>query len=420
MSKAHAEFTVLKSKAFRDEYPHKDLLDSLEAALKPVKVEPGTVEADIEALVEACPQFDNDGGPRGFGPPPPAHMALLKRGFDAVPALIRYATDIRLCRAASQAFMKLPPKIFLLGQLVARLLDAIGGPELEWGWLMSDNERTTETKKLEEWWAKAREEGEEKYLRRNLMKEQRHLNNDTLTLVATRYPAIILEKFEAQLKQGADAGNIIDAVSRSSMSRDAKLSVFREGTRSKDLAGREAALRALKPLDERAFLAELIKTLDSFGESADAEFLMMAPETRYPYLLLLTDDQKAWDALARAAKRAEVGLRMEYLRHLAHGGARTFHASNGWVCWRRSWTTRRSMTMRAPTRVCRARSSSGRSSRCVTLPPRLQRTRLKSRSGRKMTGTRRNGRPSGPRFVRPSRMKGLNRPGRNNATGGTQ
>src|SRR5262249_56595320 len=70
------------------------LLRSLEAALLPSKATPGSIEAQIDALVGACSTnlsfFNNE--------PDRYYLRLVVAGFAAVPDLIKHLDDNRLTR----------------------------------------------------------------------------------------------------------------------------------------------------------------------------------------------------------------------------------------------------------------------------------------------------------------------------------
>jgi hypothetical protein len=65
-------------------------------------------------------------------------------------------------------------------------------------------------------------------------------------------------------------------------------------------------------LDRQQFAEILIKTLDGFS-GKPTERYWTCPESALAYLVVEADNEGAWQALERLAKKADVGLRMEIL-----------------------------------------------------------------------------------------------------------
>jgi hypothetical protein len=303
MQQSFDEFAVL-----REEYtgPEREaFLNALKATIAPITAEPGTVEYDVAMLREVR-------GPDRYNRTRERDQRsenVLLRGFDAVPELIRSLDDKRLTRVASQAFMKVPARIRTVGELAYGTLIAISAGSLQ------GRSRLDRKQAAEEWWAAAQEVGERAYLEEKLGDLDDKFTEGTLRIIAGKYPDMLLEQFLKALESDTPVPHVMhELLAESSLPNEQKVRAFRKGAGSPDLGIRRASLHQLHNLNDEMFVDILVETLDSFGEKASGPAFWTTPEAGFTHLVLLTEDQRAWDALTRATQRAEVGLRMEYMR----------------------------------------------------------------------------------------------------------
>jgi len=143
-----------------DTVPNRALLKSLELALVPSKAKPGSVEAQIDGLVD----YVVNTGTIGLFEPDDHYWRLAELGFDAVPALIEHLDDDRLTRGMMQGFNNFPSWNLRVRFLVSDLLEGLAGQDLGRDWLRRQQGYEVEKAEAKKWWDEARKVGEERYL----------------------------------------------------------------------------------------------------------------------------------------------------------------------------------------------------------------------------------------------------------------
>ncbi len=278
---------------------HLDIINSLEAALRPRKAKPGKAQALIGALV-ANPQKKNRGT---------ISDELLELGFGAVPALIDHLDDERMTRCSRGGFMNNPARHDKIKDVVVYLLGEIAGDGL-----------SDEISKpiAEKWWKEARALGQEKYaLRHALNRDQGCFDPYQLEVLRKRYPRRLPGLYRKILDDhpDIDSSSLAEAIADSSLPLDEKLKLLRDGATRKNLKHRSGALDQLLELDRPYFLEVVRKTLrdlprDVKGSYGDAE------EARFARFIVLADEPDLWNELRTVARRSSVGLRMELLENV--------------------------------------------------------------------------------------------------------
>src|SRR5262249_14975348 len=110
--------------------------------------------------------------------------------------------------------------------------------------------------------------------------------------------------------------HLAEAIAGSSLSREEKMELFVLAAGNKSPEHQYPALLELKKLDAERHVTLLIVTLENFPRS-------LTLPTRYhreidvASLVLTPDDPRAWQALERATRRADLDLRMALLNNLA-------------------------------------------------------------------------------------------------------
>lgn len=175
------------------------LLRSLEAALRPSNATPGSVESEIDYLVELSGETvggqDILEGDRKY-----AELAL--RGFAAVPELLKHVSDDRLTRAFVGGSNRMAiPRHLRVGELVSAIIGNIAGDDLDRGWIGRRSEFSPKRMaEAEKWWTAASKQSEEAYFVAHILPAQ--VNEQPrlplrlmLITIAKRYPARLAEVF---------------------------------------------------------------------------------------------------------------------------------------------------------------------------------------------------------------------------------
>jgi hypothetical protein len=331
---------------------HRAILRSLEAALVPSKAKPGSIAAMIDDLMQCqttCVPFgEGDADPRGSelvgwigmpDGPDPRFLRLVMQGFDAVPELIEHLDDKRLTRMYFKGQLKVPVGYqFLVNDVVSDLLNGLADDELGRGWLDRFKGYTVDKARAQAWWEKVKRVGEENYLiqhvlslgehdrlpasqlkgRRSFEPEGRQWpNSQLLWVMFEKYPQRLPQIYHTALDKTEKIVSwpLAYAIRRSRLAREKKLELLLYGCKHKELRHRAAALWQLKELDKELFMKNLIDTLDGLPTSSKQP-PWECSESLLAVIVRETNDPRAWQALLKAAKRAEVGLRLEILGQL--------------------------------------------------------------------------------------------------------
>lgn len=310
---------IFAAEAKLDTPYNRALLKSLEAALKPSRAMPGSVEALIDDLIHL-----HDGtGRGGREEPEPQVLRLAELGFEAVPALIEALDDERLTGSVKQGFNNFPTFTRRVGDIVGDLLQALAGEDLGKDWLRRQQGWTVEKEQARAWWERAKAIGEETYLaERALPKDEKAQwpNESMLRILAKRYPKRLPALYTTILRDrpAMQSWPVAKHVARSGLPREEKVRLLQEAGEHRSLEHRRAAFWELKEIDPALFVTQLARTLDSIP-ATPREAYWKCPEASFTQLTVQTEDPAAWEALLRATRRADPGLRMEILARLNYG-----------------------------------------------------------------------------------------------------
>jgi len=285
------------------------LLKDLELTLKPSSETKGTPAWHIDQLTElsggASIMCDSNTDAN--------YMRLVELGFDAVPTLIEHLDDSRLTLSYMSAFNNFPPYHRRVGEICTDILRGLVNEDLGDGWLDRQRGITARRAEVRAWFDDAKRMGEQQYLLANVVTADA-VQSQMLRILATKYPNTIPELYRQLLKSKSDGDphELTDYISKSQLSNQEKVELLTAGATYSSLLHRNAALWALKDVDNALFLQFLVDTLDNLPRSPKAEYCSCV-ESSFANLVMETDASSAWTALRNAAHRSDVGLRMELL-----------------------------------------------------------------------------------------------------------
>jgi hypothetical protein len=290
---------------------------SIRATIEHRPAAPGSVEAKIDALCEM------GGTIRGFGSAhePPAFLRIVELGFDAVPALLAHLDDERLTRTLRVGLDNFPTFHETLADVVSDLLQGLAGEDIGMDWLRRQQGWPVERAAAAAWWARAKATGEEAYLVAHTLPaaaDEPHPNGIVLLVLAHKYPQRLEDVYRAALARNFFTDSIAAAIASSALPDDDKRRILTAGA---ELASSPrhsfAALRSLRALDPDAYTRLLVRALDALPHTPTEPY-WRAPESAASRLAAETSDPRVWASLLRAARRADVGLRMELLHTLSY------------------------------------------------------------------------------------------------------
>jgi hypothetical protein len=313
---------LIEADSSLDTESHRYLLKSLEAAVKRSKAKPGSIDALVDELIDLrFPLFSDPFSSDGYSYRENArYMTLAERSFEAVPALIEHLDDDRLTRCWMHGFNNFPSYQMRVRHLASSLLHDISGEDLgadEFDLLRGYCVAKADS---QDWWESVKDASEETYLTNRVFppktrdEKRGHLKRMMVWIIGKRYPQSLPKIYRRLLDDRPELYShpIVDAIRTSSLSRDEKTDLLLLGAAQKNLDHRWAALRALKEFDQKNFDRILTETLENLPKTPSEPY-WTCPEAKFARLARETDDPGVWKALEKAAKNADVGLRMEML-----------------------------------------------------------------------------------------------------------
>ncbi|MBL8735018.1 MAG: hypothetical protein JNL12_01195 [Planctomycetes bacterium] len=242
--------------------------------------------------------------------------AVVSQGFAIVPALIAHLDDARLTRATTSGFNNFQSYTRPLGELASDALQEIAGGVIPSEGLPAPR---IDRAAAEAWWADASRQKEDAYLlERFLGDPDRPAHTGAMRILAARFPERLhLAMVELVLQHPERVSHpIIDAVADSPM-REAKKVELLERLASTACEQRLQALRRLAGIDEERFCQRLLEVLANVPRQMPRS-VWTSPDGRFGHLVVLTQRPEVWQAFVRAARKAPIGLRMEWLGPFAY------------------------------------------------------------------------------------------------------
>jgi hypothetical protein len=288
-------------------------VESLEASLEPSTAEPGSLQFHIDSLVDVrLSKYTYGSHLEMLHPLQPSHeplRTLLVAGFDSVPLLLDHLYDQRLTRSTWHAMFRGRSGYMTVGRFAHAILRLFSGGQQD-----RDD--------YEGWWAETRELDEASYFRELLTEAGIHpLQADesqhaAALVLGHKYPTLLAEEYRTFLRAPGqfphESAHI--GIALSNLPHATKVELLLEGAASDgDTRMRADALRTLRDLDEGAFAGAVAARLDLLDGALDRSSPRYSDAIVYTHLVQFTDNDAAWDALTRLAKRAEPALRVRIL-----------------------------------------------------------------------------------------------------------
>ena len=237
--------------------------------------------------------------------------AVVRKGFAIVPALLAHLDDRRLTRALTAGFNNFPSYIRPLGEVVGDALQQISGDSLP---VQGFPTATVSAADAAAWWEQANQQQEDEYLLACFLgREGRAASAGAQKVLAAKFPErlelALIELVEQHVERVTPP--MLDAITCGSMRKQKKVELL-ERVAAGPIEQRNYALRCLAGVDEAAFVVILQQLLEAAPVRAPVP-VWTSPVAGLGHLVLRTGDPGVWQAFRRAAVRADVVLRMEYM-----------------------------------------------------------------------------------------------------------
>jgi hypothetical protein len=185
-------------------------------------------------------------------------------------------------------------------------------------------------KNAEVWWAETQIKDERKYLESVLFPDPKEVkgrevgvstlptNPVALRMLLLRYPESLSDLYRQCLKlEGVQSFELAGAVRDSALSASQKGALFVEAAGSKEVEHRSTGIRMLGELGAQPLGPALVKALSAKAPFGTGDY-GSSPSQQFARHVLSSNSSEAFDALARAMKRSELGYRIEAMSAFRH------------------------------------------------------------------------------------------------------
>jgi hypothetical protein len=278
-------------------------------------------QGSIDSLVDA---YLLSGGSEGamsarhgeFGE---AERALILRGFEAVPALLKQRGSKRFTNHVMQGFNNFPSYPMDAGQVVNAYMQRLANDVFGSNWLDRQKGYTSEDDAVLAWWEKASEMGEKAYVSAHTIHVDNggevSLSSELLTIAEARYADLLPGFYQRILKTSASSWPIAEAYVKSDAPLEQKLELLNKAIATNHQQHRNGALRLLRDLSEVTADGQLLRILKSAPRTAKEEY-WIDQDARLGGLVSNSTDKDVWNAFHGLLDRADLGMQMELIDHL--------------------------------------------------------------------------------------------------------
>ncbi|MCU0865324.1 MAG: hypothetical protein MUC36_16195 [Planctomycetes bacterium] len=291
---------------FRQMPPWTTVLEQLERTNRPPTTPPDPMTKLVLDLVHSR----HHAGMGHSDAPDAPFEAVVRQGFAIVPALLAHLDDARMTRAQMGGMHKFRSYIRPLGEIADDALQQIAGGAIQ---LRGLNPPRVDRDAAAAWWKEARTRQEDEYLvERFLCAPSDFDRQGPLRILAAKFPERLELAVIELVEQHPDrvAHLVVDTIADGSMRKQKKSELLQRIAAVKEQ--RLHALRRLADVDEPRFCVLLLEVLQN-APSKTPSSVWTSPDADFGHLVILTPQPEVWQEFLRAARRAEVGLRMEYM-----------------------------------------------------------------------------------------------------------
>ena len=289
---------------------HTKLVADMEATIAPRR----QTDDEIEELIEALIDYSHEGGFFSDIPRDAPRKQLMRKGFNAVEALIAHYEDHRLTRTIISGFNNFPSRHERISDTAMSILQ---------GLMCNDGGDFFQPRKGEvvAWWARVKNVDEESYLLAHVLSREdksEWVNSIILMVIAAKYPQRLPETYRKvlELHTRVCSGSTVDEIVNSSLPRQTKIETLLKGVRSDRLSHKRAALIGLRDLGYDDYISVLTEAVEYLPERPQEPYWL--DPGHFAVLVAQTDSDEAWTTLTMTAKRVDVGTRMEFIGNMMH------------------------------------------------------------------------------------------------------
>lgn len=293
------------------------LLTSLQASIDHPVAKPGSIESLIEAYLMS-------GGVEGLmasgHKENPSRSALVRKGFAAIPHLIKHLDDKRMTNHLMQGFNNFSSYPMTADQVISSLLQDFANNEFGSNWLRRQQGYSSTKEAVEAWWKTAKAMGEKNYVAKfTIVKKEKNevsLSSDLLLIASDRYPELLPDFYNTTLKSKSQNWEVSHAIASSpKIPLETRKKILLKGIASRNLDHRHYALHQLWEIDQPAAEEILLRQIKKAPKTTKTEYWL----DRNADLTLLVSQSRnpaIWKSTHDLLHRADLGMRMELISNL--------------------------------------------------------------------------------------------------------
>ena len=241
---------------------------------------------------------------------------IVRRGYGAVPGLLRLLDDRRITAHECPAIMNSPARIRRVGELARQLVRQIAGDQAAFRKYGDDMAA------IRAWWRKARGQDEAASLLQGVFTRKGNrimgVNETPVRILAVKFPEklpALCDEFSEHATPSAQPYALAEALAASSLPKETRVRVLSEFARRGSLEHKRCVLQNLAKLDAHACTGLLLPLLGTLPTDAGGPY-WTCPEAHFTHVVMELENDKVWREYLRIARRSSVGLRMEMMNPL--------------------------------------------------------------------------------------------------------
>ena len=287
-----------------------------------------------------------------------AEVALVLKGFKAIPALLKQRNAERFSNHLMQGFNNFVSHPMTAGQAINAYLQNFANSEFDSDWVKQQQGYTSSDQAVKDWWKKASAMGEEAYVKKYLVttitkngeKEQRE-SEHLLQIAAARYPDLLVWHYEKALGTDMQTHSLIRAiVAHDKFSKNKKIALLQKGIVTNREAHRNNSLRHMFDLHPDLATKHLIRFLKIAPSTTKTEYCL-DQDARLTEFVSKSTSPEVWSQFHRYLSRADLGMRMELIDglkpprdsppHVLHSFFKVYDRYKNTTVVRRTWKSKK-------------------------------------------------------------------------------
>ncbi len=306
-----------------DTLANENIVNDMRLTLQPTKSPVDSLEATIDSLIHLG--VDRPGAELidlrsvGFHP---SYKKIEAMGLDAVPILLKHTHDFRMTRFVTSNHRG--PWIVRIADVVHQLLSALAGEELSHDILVREGRgRCVDRDHVLFWWSETKKVDAKEFLIQNAITAgddgKPKANLAILKSLARSYPDDLVDLFTKNFERLEYADPLLQAVGSAKLSEHQKSQLFLKAASAKRAETRASSIRQLLAISHQQAVPLLVAELDRIPRTPKKAYWLSSAGP-VSQVLCHTDSDVAWSALARNAKRVDMGQRLQMMQAVTRSG----------------------------------------------------------------------------------------------------